>query len=103
MTVADYVSCAVYLFLLSLLPFWPAVELLRFSLDVRWDVELGNRLPGSYTIAQNALIAAIVGFVCATVANLQQFAKVARLRGKHLCARCRPTASLSAGPSRCNG
>ena len=87
MTVADSdrVSCAVYLFLLSLLPFWPAVGLLRSALDFRRrGAELGNRLPGSDTISRNALIAAIVGFIFAVLANLQQLAKVVRLRGKHL-------------------
>ena len=74
--------CAVYLFLLSLLPLWPAVALLRSALDVRRRVELGNRLPGSYTIARNALITAVVVLVFALLATLQQLTKVVRLRGE---------------------
>ena len=80
--VADRMVCAVYLFLLSLLPLWPAVTLLRSALDVRQRVELGNRLPGSYAIARNALIAAVVVLVFALLAILQQFTKVMRLRGE---------------------
>jgi len=82
--VADRMVCAVYLFLLSLLPLWPAVTLLRSALDVRQRVELGNRLPGSYAIARNALIAAVVVLVFALLAILQQFTKVVRLRGEPL-------------------
>ena len=71
--VADHMACAVYLCLLSLL---------RSVLDVRRCVELGNRLPGSYTIARNALIAAVVVLVLALLATLQQLTKVVRLRGE---------------------
>ena len=81
--VADHMACTVYLFLLSLLPLWPAVALLRSALDVRRRVELGNRLPYSNTIARNALIAAVVVLVFSLLATLQQLTKVVRLRGEH--------------------
>jgi len=84
MMVIDCVSCVVYLFLLSLLPLWPAATQLRSALDVRQGIEHGNRLPGSYTIARNALVAAIIGLIFASLAMLQQFTKVVHLRGKHL-------------------
>ena len=77
-------ACAVYLFLLSLLPLWPAVAQLRSALDVRRRVEPGNRLPGSYAIARNALIAAVVVLIFALLAILQQLTKVVRLRGEPL-------------------
>jgi len=70
----------VYLFLLSLLPLWPALALLRSALDVRQRVELVST---SYAIARNALIAAVVVLIFALLVILQQFTKVVRLRALH--------------------
>ena len=81
--VADHVVHTVYLFLLSLLPLWPAVALLRSALDVRRRVDLGNRLPHSNTIARNALIAAVVVLIFSLLATLQQLTKVVRFRGEY--------------------
>jgi hypothetical protein len=73
----------VYLFLLSLLPLWPAVATLRSALDFRHRLELGNRPPGSaHRVAENALVTAIVGLIFAIIPTLQQLTKVLRLRGE---------------------
>lgn len=76
-------NCTVYLFLLSLLPLWPAVELLRSALDARRGAKLENQLHGSDAVATNALIAAVIALVFAMLATVQQFTKVIRLRGEN--------------------
>jgi len=81
--VADYMNCAVYLLLLSLLPLWPAVELLRSTLDARRGIKHRNQLPGSDDVATNALVAAIVALIFAMLATVQQFTKVIRLQGEN--------------------
>jgi hypothetical protein len=81
---ADHIVCTVYLFLLSLPPLWLAVALLRSAPDVRRRVEPGNPLPGSHTIARIALIAAVVVLIFTLIFTLQQFTKVARIRGEPL-------------------
>ena len=81
--VTDCMNCTVYLLLLSLLPLWPAVEVLRSALDARRRVKPGNQLPGSDTVATNALVAAIVALIFAILAIVQQFTRVIRLRGEN--------------------
>ena len=81
--VIDTMNFAVYLFLLSLLPLWPAVELLRSALDARRGIKPGNQLPGSDSVATNALVAAIVALIFAILATVQQLTKVIRLRGRN--------------------
>ena len=81
------VVCAVYFFLLSLLPLSPAISMLRSALDVRRGLEFGNQIPGSHTVARNALLTAIVGLIFAIVPILQRLTKVLRLRGEHLLGR----------------
>ena len=90
----------VYLLLLSLLPLWPAVELLRSALDARRRVKPGNQLPGSDTVATNALVAAIVALTFAILATVQQFTRVIRLRGEN-CGVMHMNST--ACPSRCMG
>lgn len=72
-----------YLFILSLLPLWPAVELLRSALDARRGAKLENQLPASDAVATNALIAAVIALVFAMLATVQQFTKVIRLQGEN--------------------
>ena len=76
-------NCTVYLFLLSLIPLWPAVELLRSALDARRGAKPENQLPGSNAVSTNALIAAVIALVFAMLATVQQFTKVIRLRGEN--------------------
>jgi hypothetical protein len=81
--VTDCMNCTVYLFLLSLLPLWPAVELLRFALDARRGAKPENQLPGSDAVATNALIAAVIALIFSMLAAVQQFTKVIRLQGEN--------------------
>lgn len=70
-----------YLYLLSLLPLWQAVSLVRFALDIRQAVQLGDQKFGTSTTVRNSLATAAVELLLAIVATLRQLAKVARLRG----------------------
>jgi len=73
----------VYLYLLSLLPLWQAVSLVRFALDIRQSVQLGDQKFGTSTTVRNSLATAAVELLLAIVATLRQLAKVARLQALH--------------------
>jgi glucan phosphoethanolaminetransferase (alkaline phosphatase superfamily) len=80
----------VYFFLLSLLPLRPTVATLQSALDVRQRLELGNKSPGSHTVAQKAvLITAIMGLIFALLPTLQQLTKVLHLRSEYFCSTVR--------------
>lgn len=78
---ANYVFRAVYLYLLSLLPLWQAVSLVRFAVNIKKSVQLGDQKFGTPTTVKNSLATAVVELLLAIVATLRQLAKVARLRG----------------------
>jgi hypothetical protein len=81
---ADCFVYAVYFFLLSLLPLRSTVATLQSALDVRQRLELGNKLPGSHTVAQKAvLITAIMGLIFALLPTLQQLTKVLYFRSEY--------------------
>lgn len=76
-----------YFFLLSLLPLWPAIELLQYALDVRRAAKCGQEVcasgPSAATV-RNALLVAIVEISFCMLATLRQFTKVLGLRGEGL-------------------
>ncbi|KAH9987643.1 hypothetical protein BJV74DRAFT_496167 [Russula compacta] len=83
-----------HLFLLSLLPLWPAVALLQSAQNVRRAAKLGDQVYGSSITVGNALAVAIVGLILGIAVTLQQFTQLLSppLHSEHSICRVVPTA-----------
>jgi hypothetical protein len=81
----NYVTCTVFVFLWSIILWWPAMGHLQFALDAREGTVLGNRVFGFNATVITGLAGGIVGLILTILTILQHFVRTICYSRGELC------------------